>query len=220
MREAQKKKVVILGAGGHARVSLDILRLMGYDVIGFLDSDRKKHGTTINGVPVLGSEDDKKIISLVARPDTEYFVAVGDNALRERIVKKMKGVLGREPVNAIHPDTVISEFSKIGTGNFINCGVKINSNATIGNYTVLNTSATIDHDCLVEDYAFLSPIVSLAGGVVIRRSAFLGIGAKSVPKITVGRNAIIGAGAVLTKDVPACVTAVGIPAKVIKRHDA
>ena len=167
MSAIRRKKVVILGAGGHARVALDILRLAGYDIVGFLDRDRKKSGTTINGVLVLGSEDDAKIISLVTRPDIDYFVAVGDNALRERLIKKMKGLSGREPVNAIHPDTVISEFSKIGTGNFINCGVKINSNATIGNYTVLNTSATIDHDCLVEDYAFLSPVVSLAGGVTI-----------------------------------------------------
>ena len=78
----RRKKVVILGAGGHARVALDILRLAGYDIVGFLDRDRKKSGTTINGVLVLGSEDDAKIISLVTRPDIDFFVAVGDNALR------------------------------------------------------------------------------------------------------------------------------------------
>ena len=53
--------------------------------------------------------------------------------------------------------------------------------------------------------------------VKICEGAFIGINATILPGVTIGKHAIIGANAVVTKDVPAYATVVGVPAKIIKR---
>jgi acetyltransferase-like isoleucine patch superfamily enzyme len=46
--------------------------------------------------------------------------------------------------------------------------------------------------------------------------AFLGIGAKVIPGVKIGAGTTVGAGAVVIEDLPENVTAVGVPARVIK----
>ena len=46
---------------------------------------------------------------------------------------------------------------------------------------------------------------------------YVGAGAKIIGKVTIGDGARIGANAVVTKDVPPGCTAVGVPAKIIRR---
>ena len=48
----------------------------------------------------------------------------------------------------------------------------------------------------------------------IGRNVWIGGGAMILPGVTIGDNAVIGAGSVVTRDVPAGVTAFGNPARV------
>lgn len=58
-------------------------------------------------------------------------------------------------------------------------------------------------------------------GVRIEDNVWIGSGVRVLDGVRIGRNAIIGAGSVVTRSVPNDVTAVGIPARVIKsRSDA
>ncbi|HIC96179.1 TPA: transferase, partial [Candidatus Bipolaricaulota bacterium] len=87
-----------------------------------------------------------------------------------------------------------------------------------GENVIINTGATIDHDCVIEDYVHISPGVHLAGNVKLGELSHIGIGASAVQRVKIGKGVIIGAGAVVIDDIPDHVTAVGVPARVIKRH--
>lgn len=80
---------------------------------------------------------------------------------------------------------------------------------------IIAPNVTIGTDC--DLYADVRLV--LAGGVKqgpqIGNHVFLGDGAKVVGHVTVGDHAVIGVSSVVTRDIPANATAVGIPAKVI-----
>lgn len=213
------KEIIIFGTSGHAKVCIDIFTLNKFSLIGLVSKEKNK-GKQINGVPIIGADDDKRILRMIREEEIEYFVAIGDNKRREGVINALKKITHREPTNAIHPDACISQFATIGNGNFINCGVKINTGSAIKNYTIINTAATVDHDTTVEDYVQISPGVNLTGNVRIERMAFIGTGAVVIPHITIGERSTIGAGACVLNNVPPHVTVVGCPAKIIKyRND-
>jgi len=94
----------------------------------------------------------------------------------------------------------------------------INSGTKIGENVIINTGATVDHDCVLEDYVHISPGAHLAGNVYVGELTHIGIGASLIQGVKIGRNVIIGAGAAVINDLPDNVTAVGVPAKVLKQH--
>lgn len=216
MKKSNTKKIVIFGSAGHARVCIDIFQLNQHKILGLVDNNRVLKGGEVNGFLILGQDSDPIIVRLLSDPHTDYFVAIGDNEIRKKVTEWLIKILKKPPINAIHPDTTISRFAKLGYGNFVNCGVKINANAIIGNNTIINTSTTIDHDSVLEDYAQISPGTNLAGNVLIGQSAFIGTGAVIIPGVKIGQRTTIGAGAVVIKDIPSKVAAAGCPAKIIK----
>lgn len=217
MKKNDKKQVIVFGTSGHAKVCIDILELQGYRILGLISEKLEDVGHKIAGVLVLGQDTDPKIVGLLDSRHVNYFVAIGDNEIRKRVVGDVIKKFRKKPINAIHPDSVISRHAKLGYGNFINCGVKINAGVRIGNGVLLNTSATIDHDVILKDYSQISPGVNLAGWAVVGPVSFIGTGAIVIPKVIINSGAIIGAGAVVIKDIPDRVVAVGCPAKVIKK---
>ncbi len=210
------KKTLIIGAraDGHAKVVLEILKAgTNYEVIGFVDDDAAKLGLEIKGLKVIGNTDElatfKKTLGVECA-----IVAIGNNPLRRGLSDKIIAS-GLELINAIHPTAYFDPDVEIGKGCYIGQGVIIVTGTKIGNAVNIHTGATIDHDNSIEDGANLGPGVHTAGRVKIGRDAFLGTGAIVIPDGSVGEGAIIGAGAVVLKGIPANVTAVGIPAKVV-----
>jgi sugar O-acyltransferase (sialic acid O-acetyltransferase NeuD family) len=207
---------IIIGASGHARVCLDVLLAQGYHIKGFYDDNPYLSNSSIHGYPVLGN-----IGTLLDAQETtafDYFVAIGNNEHRQSIMTRLSERYGRVALNAIHPSAVISSRSRIGHGNFIAQGVIVNTDTVIGNGVIINTGATVDHDNLLHDFAQISPGCNLAGNVEVGQGAFLGIGAVVIPGKTIGAFAVVGAGAVVTGNLPAHCTAVGVPARVIRQR--
>ena len=105
---------------------------------------------------------------------------------------------------------------EIGNGCIVCAGNILTVNIKIGDHVILNIDCTIGHDCVIEDYVTISPGCHLSGYTTVRRGAYLGTGAVTVERHEIGRNTIVGAGAVVVKDIPRDVIAVGIPARPIK----
>jgi acetyltransferase-like isoleucine patch superfamily enzyme len=53
-------------------------------------------------------------------------------------------------------------------------------------------------------------------GPVVRRHATIGQGACILPGLEIGENSIIGANSVVTKPIPACILALGAPARIVR----
>ncbi len=211
------KKTLIIGArtDGHANVVLEILKAgKKYDVVGFIDDDASKLGAEIKGLKVIGNTNElagfKKTLGVECA-----IVAIGNNPLRRKLSDKIIDS-GLELINAIHPTVYFDPDVEIGNGCYIGQGVIVVTGTKIGNCVNIHTGATIDHDNIIEDGANLGPGVHTAGRVKIGRDAFLGTGAIVIPDGSVGEAAVIGAGAVVLKHIPANVSAVGVPAKVLK----
>ncbi|MEJ5330089.1 MAG: NeuD/PglB/VioB family sugar acetyltransferase [Desulfobaccales bacterium] len=218
----QKNRVAIIGASGHGKVCLDILQASGWPIIGYFDDNFKILGNKINGIPVLGTIED--VLKLISQKNIKIIIAIGNNYERCKIYEKLlKNINDKEIkglfVNAIHPSAIISSNVEMGCGNFIAPGAIINSSTKLGSCVIINTGATIDHDNIIHDFAQISPGCNLAGNVTVEEGAFLGTGAVVIPGKTIGAYSIIGAGTVVIHNIPPYCTAVGVPARVIKRHD-
>ena len=206
-----RKKVVIIGAGGHAKVIADIIEKSGDEIVGFLD-DNKEIGTTIiNEYKVIGDLNNRFTMA-VTKENLEFIIATGDNKKREEISHSPN----LKFYTAIHPSAQIGLDVEIQEGTVIMANACINSSAKIGKHCIINTGAIIEHDNIIEDFVHVSPNVALGGTVKIGKSTHVGIGSTIKNNITICENCKIGAGAVVVKDIETEGTYIGVPAKGIK----
>lgn len=211
---AARPAVLILGAGGHGRVVLDILNLAGrYRAVGFLDNNPAIRGRRVDGLVVYGGIDD--LPRFAAELDCAgVIVAIGDNGVRRGLARDAEQA-GIRLINAIHPSAAIAGTARLGENVVVAAGAIIGANCQIGDSVILNTGAVVDHQTMIGEGAHVCPGARIAGRVIIESGAFVGIGATVIPKIRIGNEAIIGAGAVVIEDVPPLATAVGAPARTI-----
>lgn len=213
----KKTKIVVFGAGGHAKVVLDVLERTGrYAVVGLLDNSREFHGTTRCGYKVLGGRD--QFTALQKRGVMSLIVALGDNRNRQSLYEEAVKA-GFELVTAIHPSVQLGRGVVIGPGTLLVAGTVVNTDAKIGPNAIVNTGATVDHDCRIGAHAHISPGAHLAGNVTVGELAHIGIGAVVLPNLKIGRGSVVGAGAVVLEDVPDGIVVAGNPARPIQRDE-
>ncbi len=213
--EALMQDIVILGAGGHARVVADILmraRDAGHQIkpIGYLDDDPSYHGQSPFGLPVLGTVSD-----LAYSNHDGLVIAIGDNRTRRSLFCQLHRQ-GEHIVSATHPSAVIAPDVTIGTGAVICAGVVVNPGSMIGADVILNTGCIVEHHNHIGDHAHIAPGVHLGGEVQIGDGALIGIGATVLPQRRVGAWSVVGGGAVVVDDVPEGVVVLGVPARVVR----
>lgn len=201
-------KFRVVGAGGHAKVVIATLLAAGNEVLGVYDDDEAKIGSLVLGQPVIG-----KIEDLIASPRSAVILAIGDNAKRSEIARW----LSCDWESVVHPAAFVDQSAVVEPGCFIAAGAVVQAEAKLGAHSIVNTLASIDHDCLLGGYCHIAPGGRLAGNVVLGAGVMIGLNAAVLPGRRIGDEAIVGAGAVVLDDLPAGATAVGVPARVIKR---
>ncbi len=192
----------LYGAGGHAKVVIEILEA--------------------NQIKISGIYDDAKVLDdflgyPVRLPEMEIadsvIITIGDGLIRKKIAMKY-------PVDyakAIYPDAIISPRALIGAGTVVMQGAVIQSCATIGMHCIINTGATIGHDCTIENFAHVSSNATLCGEVMVGEGSWIGAGSTVIQKVNIGKWSIIGAGSVVVEDIPDGVLAYGNPCRVIRK---
>lgn len=198
-----RKKIVIIGAGGHGRVVADIARLSGYSEILFLDDNPENKYCKVVGKTADYIKFDK---------DYDFFVAIGNNGTRRKICERLNSS-GIETVTLSHPSAIICQDVKIGKGTVVMAGAVINTNAILGEGVIINTSSSVDHDCVVGDFSHIAVGAHLAGTVEIGNNVFIGAGATIINDVTVCKDCIIGAGSVIVRNLTKSGTYYGVPAK-------
>jgi UDP-perosamine 4-acetyltransferase len=211
-----RMKVVGIGAGGHAKILIELLAQAGkYDLVGFTDAGRERWGTEFMGYPILGG--DEMLAELHTKGVQAAFIGVGavDGAgtrLRAKLFRQAID-LGFQMPTLIHSKGVVSPSMTIGVGSVVMAGAVLSADVRVGDNVTIYSGTLIEHDSVIDDHVHMSPGVHLAGGVHIGEGAFIGIGASVIHGIRVGRWATIGAGTVVLKDLPENVVAVGVPAR-------
>lgn len=213
------KRIVIIGSGAQGREVAEILRHEQShggttEVLGFVDDDVGLRGRVIDGLPVLG---DWTWFAGVDRSDVAVICASGFSNVRYQTVQRSRA-MGLSFANAISPLAYISPNARIGEGVVVYPNGTACTGSSIGNHAIINVGAIVSHDTQLGDYSTLNPGVNLAGNVVVGEGCYLGIGCSVIQGINIGAWTTVGAGAVVIRDLPSHVTAVGVPAKIIKRH--
>jgi sugar O-acyltransferase (sialic acid O-acetyltransferase NeuD family) len=211
------KQIVLIGAGGHARVVWDTIELIrersDWQVIAVLDDNPALWGKSFAMLTI-----DGPIQKIERMPADAALLAIGDNRARRDVYAQIQSS-GIPFVNAIHPCTVIARDAQLGTGVVAFANVVVNPGSRIGDNVILNTACSVDHDCVIGAHAHIAPGVRLAGTVSVGEGTLMGIGSIAIPNVTIGEWVTVGAGSVVTQDMPARVTAVGVPARIIQRGE-
>lgn len=201
--------IVIVGAGGHGRVILDILLEAGKRVMGFVDDDPSLKGRRILGYPVLGGR-------AFIKPKMGLVLGIGNNRVRQEIYRCAKNI-GARVIQAVHPNSAISRFADLGEGVVIMAGAIINSGVVMDVGSVVNTGATVDHDCRLGAFCQIWPGAHLAGSVEVGERSYVGTGAAVVPGVRIGADVLIGAGAAVVSDLSGGNVFAGVPARMVER---
>lgn len=191
---------------------LDILLEQGYEVLGFVDDDPKKHGSKINGLNVSSDW-----VRLTAERNIAIALGIGNNAIRKIVYEKVKSY-NLPVVTAIHPRAIVAKDVVIGEGVVIMPGAIVNSGCILEDGVVVNTGASVDHDCFLECFCQIWPGANLAGTIRVGAFSYVGTGASVIQNLKIGREAMIGAGAAVISDVADKATVVGVPAREIKNQ--
>jgi len=212
------EKIVLVGAGGHCKVIIDIIKsAYKYDIIGVTD---KAYGNEkfVLDIPIIG--DDSILKELYNSGVKNAFVCVGalqNISIRDKIYYNLIAIGFNIPV-LIHKDAIVSPYANIGFGTCVMPGAIVNPGVIIEGNCIVNTGAVIEHDCNVKRNTHISPRACLAGGVSIGCNTHVGMGSSIIQTIHIGNNVIIGAGTVVIENIVDNVVAVGVPSKIIKRR--
>lgn len=207
-------KIVIVGDGGHSKVVQDIISAdRNHKVVGYLDDRYEtcvKQGPIRYGPISLGEE------MLSNDRDLKFVIAIGNNQIRKYITKRLNLSL-EFYATFVHPSAIVSPSAKLGYGTVIMANGVINAEASVGNHVILNSGAIIEHDNEIGDFVHVSPNATLAGAVKVGEGTHIGASATVIPNVTIGNWSTIGAGTTVIHDVPSDCTAVGVPARIIKK---
>jgi len=215
---AKKKKIVLIGGGGHCKVVISILKkLDNFEIVGIVDN--RKSESFISGIKIIGSDDDLRDIYKSGIGNA--LITIGsskDNTKRYKLFNMVREIGYEFPV-IISPEAIVDESVRMDEGTVIMPGSIINIDSSIGKNCIINTGTIIEHDCKIEDHCHIAPGVHVSGAVNIGDLSFIGIGATIIQGIKIGKNVTIGAGSVIIKDIPDNVIAVGNPVKIISNKN-
>lgn len=205
------EKVFLYGAGGHAKVVMDVAEACEVRFAKVLVDEASS--AVLNGVPVFCVSN----LNLSHEMPFRFIVGIGDNEVRSRLFCYL-ATLGKA-ITLIHPFSLVSKRATLAAGVVIMPGAIVNSSARIGANVIINTAAVIDHDSIVDEHAHICPGVRLAGNVRIGSGSLIGTGTSIIPGVVIGRNCLIGAGSVVLRDIQDNSVAYGNPARIVRRNN-
>ena len=206
--------IVIIGAGGHGRAAMDVAISSGSKVLAFIDEALAGHDML--GVPIIARAKDITLPS-----DCAFFVAIGDNSLRQSIVEKTRREMpGHESAILIHNTSYVSPLASISPGCVVMANAFVGPNCDIAEGCILNTGSQIDHDGIMGAYSSLGPKACLGGTVKLGVRAIVGIGATVKHGLQIGDDSLLAAHAYLHQSMPNGSIYMGVPAVFHKNREA
>jgi len=197
--KTETKPVIILGAGGHAKVLIEILNKLDIEILGLTDNAENQI-KEFQGLKILG--DDYQVYKY---PPEEVFLVNGigslpGNSIRRDIAIDMRDK-GYRFLTIVHPNSLISEKAILHEGCQIMAGSIIQYGTSIGKDTIINTGSVIDHECYVGQSCHIATGSVLSGNVIVGDNTHIGTGTCIINNISIGENVVVAAGSVVYKDI-------------------
>ena len=193
------KKIILIGAGGHAKSCIDVIHQTGkFKIIGFI-GEKKEVNNKICGYKVLGIESD--VPAFLKKGVKHALITLGSykdpkkRSILFNYFKKKKFIFPK----IISPRAYISDLSKIGEGTIVMHDAIVNSNTKIGSNCIINTKSLIEHDCFTENNVHVSTGTIINGSVKIGSNSFIGSGTVVKNNLIIKPGTFIKMGSVLKK---------------------
>lgn len=206
--------IVVIGAGGHAKVVARSLRECGgWHVVGFVDDQNPaRAGERFGGATVLGGR--AALAALREQGVAVAVVAFGDNRARLAFDAWLACGGWQRPA-IVDPSARVGDDVVLGPGCYVAAGAIVEPGVALGRQVIVNSAAVLCHDGIVDDGVHLCPRSCFGGHVRIGPRSWIGIGATVRDRVRIGADVVVGAGALVLRDVPDGVVAYGHPAQVI-----
>jgi sugar O-acyltransferase (sialic acid O-acetyltransferase NeuD family) len=209
-------RVVLVGGSGHASDVLGAIEAQNevlsgareFTVMGLVaDSEIDMKRFAGRGLKQIGTIDDLRHLDV-----SHYIACVGYPEGRKTVADRADS-FNLIPATVVHPRAWVPAGVTIGPGSVILAGVCISPCVSIGSHVYISHGALIGHDCRVSNFVSVMPGASISGDTFLGEGCLIGASATVLEKRSIGEWSVIGAGAVVTSDIPARVTAKGMPAK-------
>jgi sugar O-acyltransferase (sialic acid O-acetyltransferase NeuD family) len=214
-----KKKIILIGGGGHAESIIDSISTLGsYQIEGIIDI-KEKLNQFVLGVKIIG--EDKDLVYFYKKGIKNAILSIGgirNNQFRRSVYEICKNI-GYQFPNIIDKSAILAKSAVLGEGNYIGKGVVINSKAQIGNACIINTRSIVEHGCRIDDFVHLAPGSVLCGNVWVKKNSHIGAQSVVIQNITIGEDTLVGAGSLVIKDIAPHIIAYGSPAKEVKENE-
>lgn len=219
MNQVRATPLIVIGAGRHGKEVCAYAIDMGLPLAGAVDEHRERgpwHLTQVIG----GLAQLREVCA--GHSEVAYITAVGSNRDRQRLVHAVDalGIANLKAMQLRHPLSWSGPQVDIGAGTLLAPGALVTTSARVGQHVIMNVKASVSHDCDIGDFCNLNPGATICGDVAVGEGAYIGAGATVINNVKIGAWTIVGAGAMVTHDLPAGVTAVGVPARIIRAKEA
>lgn len=178
-------RLLLVGAGGHARPVAEAAGDNGHEVIACAAMDRPDW----LDMPMFGDDD------LLPDSVSGFVMGLGgvDPAGLRRRLELFRRYAARSltPVSLVHGRAFVAVDAVVADGVTVLAGALVNSGARIAEAVIVNTGAIVEHDVVVEAGANVAPGAILLGATRIGSCAMVGAGAVVLPGATVPADTLV-----------------------------
>lgn len=209
----EAKGVILIGSGGHASSTLDVLAFSNSNVIGYT-SQEKSNSRNFASVPYLGTDES---LSNFSKMDVCLVMGIGfgpNKLIRKSLTQRLKDA-GWSFLPIVSSLSHVSQSALLESGVAIHSGAFIGPNASIAADAVINTGATVEHGTSIGSNTHVGPGAVICGEATIGSDVEIGANATILPGIKITDSCVIGAGSVIIQNVNESSTLVGVPGRII-----
>lgn len=185
---SDNKNAVLIGAGGHARVVVELAEMLGYRFVGY---------SALSESPWMAAPkvSDDAVLSLLEK-GLPFILGVGGQSV-ESLAKRHQLFLkyleySCSPV-LVHSRATLSASATVGQGSLVFAGATIQSATTIGQAVLINTHAVVEHDCIIGDGSHIAPGALVLGGAKVGKNCMIGAGSVLLPSCVVPDESLVKA---------------------------
>ena len=197
-----RKKLILIGAGGHARSCIDVIEQEGKFKITGIVGLESELGLQVNGYEVIAT--DKDLSTLISKAQFAL-IALGQISSPDARVSLYQQVskAGFDLANVVSPTAYVSPSAQIGNGTIVMHGAIINAGVKVGSNCIINSRALLEHDTQVLDNCHISTGVILNGGVLVEEGCFIGSGTIVKEAVSIGERSVVGMGSLVRSSLSA-----------------